>query len=593
MKQVDQDKILEIRNSIDIVDVISNYVSLTPRGKNFFGVCPFHNDSNPSMSVAKDKQIYKCFSCGATGNVFTFIENYENISFIEALKKCADMANIPLDIKISNRDNVLYEKHKSLYDIYENSTKFYHNILKSVEGREARDYLKSRGIDDDIINTFRIGLSLKNRSMLTKFLTNNNFTKMDMLNSGLILDNEKGTYDSYCNRIMFPLEDLHGKIVGFSGRIYNEDDNSKYINTRETDIFKKGETLYNYDRANAFARTEGYVIVMEGFMDVIRAYTVGIKNVIATMGTSVTDKQANVIKRMAKDVYLCFDGDKAGAKATNACIRELEKYGVSPKVIRLEDNMDPDEYIKSFGKEKFMDKINNPMSSLDFKLLYLKNDYDLSNTIDVASYTKDSINLLNQFTDEYQREIALTKLISDTGFEADFLRSKLKPINNITIEEKIDKIKPIEPQVKQHGLNRYERAQINLVYYMLHSNEAIVIYNKRIHHMPTKKYRMLAREISGFYFKYKNINLADFITYIENTEELYNTLRFILDQNLRDEVDINELLDYTNVIREYNIDMKIKSLNTELSKCKDINDKINVISEITELVKEKSEIKYS
>lgn len=591
MKQIEPDKILEIRNSIDIVDVISNYVSLTPRGKNFFGVCPFHNDSNPSMSVAKDKQIYKCFSCGAAGNVFDFIQNYENISFIETLKKCADMANIPLDIKISNND-AIYDKYKNLYDIYENSTKFYHNILKSVEGRQAREYLESRQINDDVINTFRIGLSLKNRGMLTKFLTNNNYNKKDMLDSGLILDNEKGTYDIYANRIMFPLEDLHGRIVGFSGRIYNEDDNSKYINTRETEIFKKGETLYNYERASLSARNDGYVIVMEGFMDVIRAYTIGIKNVIATMGTSVTEKQANVIKRMAKEVYLCFDGDNAGMKATNACIRELERLGVSPKVIRLEDDMDPDEYIKKMGEEKFREHIKNAMSSLDFKLLYLKKNYNLNDSNDVALYTEECIKLLNQFDNEYKRELALSKLTSDTGFDLEFLRSKLKPIATDTIEDKIDKIKPIEPQYKQVGLNRYEKAQINLIYYMLHSKEAIAIYNKRVSHMPNKKYRMLAREISGFYYKYKKINIADFMIYTEKDKEMNDTLHFIMNQNLRDEVDINELIDYTNVIREYNIDAKINYLHQVMKEKNDIESKTKIFDQIYELVRERCEIKY-
>ena len=374
--------------------------------------------------------------------------------------------------------------------------------------------------------------------------------------------------------------------------LVDEDDNSKYINTRETEIFKKGETLYNYERASLSARNDGYVIVMEGFMDVIRAYTIGIKNVIATMGTSVTEKQANVIKRMAKEVYLCFDGDNAGMKATNACIRELERLGVSPKVIRLEDDMDPDEYIKKMGEAKFREHIKNAMSSLDFKLLYLKKNYNLNDSNDVALYTEECIKLLNQFDNEYKRELALSKLTSDTGFDLEFLRSKLKPIVTDTIEDKIDKIKPIEPQYKQVGLNRYEKAQINLIYYMLHSKEAIAIYNKRVSHMPNKKYRMLAREISGFYYKYKKINIADFMIYTEKDKEMNDTLHFIMNQNLRDEVDINELIDYTNVIREYNIDAKINYLHQVMKEKNDNESKTKIFDQIYELVRERCEIKY-
>ena len=310
------------------------------------------------------------------------------------------------------------------------------------------------------------------------------------------------------------------------------------------------------------------------------------------MGTSVTEKQANVIKRMAKEVYLCFDGDNAGMKATNACIRELERLGVSPKVIRLEDDMDPDEYIKKMGEEKFREHIKNAMSSLDFKLLYLKKNYNLNDSNDVALYTEECIKLLNQFDNEYKRELALSKLTSDTGFDLEFLRSKLKPIVTDTIEDKIDKIKPIEPQYKQVGLNRYEKAQINLIYYMLHSKEAIAIYNKRVSHMPNKKYRMLAREISGFYYKYKKINIADFMIYTEKDKEMNDTLHFIMNQNLRDEVDINELIDYTNVIREYNIDAKINYLHQVMKEKNDIESKTKIFDQIYELVRERCEIKY-
>ncbi|MEG0909388.1 MAG: DNA primase [Bacilli bacterium] len=587
MNQVAPDKIAEIRNSIDIVDIVSSYVALTQRGKNFFGVCPFHDDSNPSMSVAKDKQIYTCFSCGATGNVFNFISNYENISFMEALKKCADMANIPLDIKTKNNDN---EKFNNLYQIYDISTKFYHNILKSVQGREAREYLNSRMISDEIINTFRIGLSLKDRSMLTKFLTKNDYTKKELLDSGLILDNEYGINDIYCNRIMFPLEDLSGRIVGFSGRIYNSVDNAKYINTRETDIFKKGETLYNYKRASKYARLTGSVIIMEGFMDVIRAYTVGIKNVIATMGTAVTSKHANIIKRMAKDIYVCFDGDQAGEKATNSIINELELVGVIPKIIRLEDDYDPDDYIKKFGVESFQAKLDNPMSVIEFKLNYLKKGFDLNNIEDKASYTRNVIDVLNRFDDDILREMALLSVSTETGLDVEFLRKRLKPLGNL-VKAKTEEIKnPMPPQPIQRGLNKYQKAEINLIYYMLQSKEAILIYDRRITHMPTKGMRLLAREVSSFYHYNKYINIADFLSYAECSNELLEPLKKVLSQNLRDEVDINEIVDYINVIREYNINNEIKKLQIKISSETDTNKQRELVSKITDLIKEKVDL---
>ena len=372
MNTLSQEKINEIRNSVNIVDVISSYIPLTPRGKNYFGVCPFHDDNNPSMSVSPSRQIYKCFSCGATGTVFKFIMDYENISFLEAVKKVADIGGVSVNIgKIKKK-----QTNTKLHQIYDLSLKFYINNLNTPSGKEAREYLKKRNINEDIIKEFQIGLSLK-QGALSKILIDK-FKPDEVLKSGLVGKNDYGYYDLFYDRIMFPLYDLDGNPVAYSGRIYNREDNSKYFNTRETEIFKKGELIYNYHRAKDIARQKNKIIIMEGFMDVIRAYTVGIKNTIAMMGTAVTDAQAHLIKRMAKDIILCFDGDEAGAKATMSCLNELLKLGVTPKIVRLEDNLDPDEYIQKYGKEAFQRKIDNPISSMDFKLSYLKNGKDLT-----------------------------------------------------------------------------------------------------------------------------------------------------------------------------------------------------------------------
>ena len=585
MNQIPQEKINEIINSTDIVDLISDYVSLTPRGKNFFGVCPFHDDSNPSMSVSKDKQIYKCFPCGATGGVITFLMEYEKISYIEAVKKLADRANITLDVKQTYVDK-LQMKYKNLYDIYESSTKFYHNVLKSQQGRAAREYLQARGITDEIIDKFRIGLSLNDRQMLIKFLTNNNYEKNDMLKTGLILDNNNGTYDSYKSRIMFPLDDFKGKIVGFSGRIYDTDDNSKYINTTETEIFKKGETLYNYNSVKDIVRKKGSVIIMEGFMDVISAYSIGIDNVIATMGTAITAYQANAISKMAKEIILCFDGDAAGLKATNACVRELAKLNIKPKVIRLEDNMDPDEFIKKYGKDEFLKKIENAISSIEFKIKSLKEIYDLNDIQEKALYAKDAINLLNEYDDEIMREIAISELVKDTDLSETFIKSRLKTITSK--EEYIDKIIKVEPQKIQKGLNKYDKAQINLIYYMLLDKRAIAVYKKRVNHMPNKEYRLLANEIIGYFEKYKDISVGLFINHISKNHEIKKTLDLILEQNLRDTMDITEIVDYTNVINEYNINESINKLHKKLLTVNNHDLEKEILSEIKELINLKS-----
>ena len=571
MNSVNQEIINEIRSSIDIVDVISSYLPLTQKGKNYFGVCPFHDDNNPSMSVSKDKQIFKCFSCGASGNVFKFIQDYENISFMEALKKCADNAGITLSVNIKSK-NDSFSKYKDLYDIYDIATKFYQNNINTGAAKEAKNYLLNRNLDENIIKEFKIGLSLKNRDMLTKLLLNKKYSEKDLIRSGLAVQNNLGITDIYYDRIMFPLEDLTGKIVGFSGRLYNGEKNFKYINTKETEIFKKGEILYNYFRAKESARQKGYVIVMEGFMDVIRAYTIGITNVVATMGTAVTKNQAMTIKKMAKEVYLCFDGDEAGAKATSSCADELIKIGINPKIIRLEENLDPDEYIQKYGKERFLTKINNPINLMDFKMNYLKKGKNISSSEDLAEYVNDIIKELEKIDDDVLKEITLKKISLESNLDIEFLKSRLKKTDKVDTKEEV--------KTKKTKKDKYEKAQENLIYYMLESKEVIKLYNKKITYMPNDKFRFLAREISLYYKEYGDFNVADFMTSITN-EEIYNTLSYILTLDLKENYNEEEINDYINVIKEYNINAQIKRLK---EKMKNISDPIGQ-AEIAEEIK--------
>lgn len=580
MSQISQELISEIRSSVDIVDVIGSYVELTPKGRNYFGICPFHDDNHPSMSVSKEKQIYTCFSCHASGNIYKFLMDYENVSFMEAVKKCADMANIELDVKVNFSSNI-NTKYKELYDMYDNSTKFYQNLINTSEGKEAKEYLNKRSISEDLIKEFRIGLSVKDRTLLTKFLTKNKYNKTDMLKSGLIIENNYGVSDIYCNRIMFPLEDLNGRVVGFSGRIYNTEDNSKYINTKETEIFKKRDLIYNYYRAKDEARNKGYVIVMEGFMDVIRAYSVGIKNVVATMGTAVTSSHALILKKMAKEIYLCFDGDTAGAKATESCIEELAKVGVIPKIIRLDNDLDPDDYIKKYGKDKFMARIDDAMNVMDFKMLYLKQAKDITKIEDRADYVNQILKQLVKIEDDVLREVTLKKLSFDSDLDISFLKNKLNDLNK---EKEVKKEeKPIEIEVKRTKLFGYELAEIKLVYYMLISKEVIRIYDRKVSHIPTDELRVLAREISDYYHKYNEMNIADFITYLNDYPKILNTLNRILSMDIKDDYTLEDIDGYIKTIKEKVINNQINKLRHKLDEVSDLDEQTKILEKICEL----------
>ncbi len=542
-----------IREKSDIVDVISSYIPLTPRGKNYFGVCPFHDDNHPSMSVSKEKQIYKCFSCGASGNVFQFIQDYEHVSFNESLQILAKRAGIAL-----NSDHIkTTRKNEDLYTLYEIAEKFYHNNILTSEGKKARDYLESRKINKEIIKEFGIGLSLKDTKLLSKIFVSKKYNEKIILNSGLVKKNNATFEDLYYNRIMFPLYNLEGNVVGFSGRIYDGTSDSKYINTRETEIFKKGELLYNYYHARNDARQKGQIIIVEGFMDVIRMYTVGVTNVVATMGTAVTKNQALLIKRLAKEVILCFDGDTAGEKATVSCSEELLKIGVTPKVVRLEENLDPDEYILKYGKEKFKEKIDHAINLMDFKLNYYKKGKNLHSIEDTASYVNMVIEDLSKIEDDVLRELTIKKISKEANIDEEFLKSKVKMPQNI---KKIEK----KEQKLQKKENKFEKAQKNLVYYMLQDKNAVKLYIEKHPFIDNEDYRELSNYIVEFYKENEYVHIADILTSLYNNEKLMNIAKSLLQLDLKDEVSEEEISDYIKVIKEGFITNEIERLQEKI-----------------------------
>ena len=574
MEMITNDKIKEIKDSVDIVNIIGSYLPLTPKGKNFFGVCPFHDDHTPSMSVSKDKQIYTCFVCHETGNVFNFIMKYENVSFLEAVKKVADISKISLDINVNTKQVV---KDNNLYEIYELSNKFYKNNINTKLGLEAKEYLKKRSINEDIIKEFEIGLSLKDNKMLTKLLINK-YKEEELIKSGLINKNSNGLNDTFYNRIMFPLYNLYGQVVGFSGRIYNSTDTSKYINSKESEIFKKGELLYNYHRAKDEARKLNKIIITEGFMDVIRLYSVGIYNVVAAMGTAFTKNHALLIRRMAKEVILMFDGDEAGEKATISCSNELIKIGVTPKIVRLENNLDPDEYILKYGKDAIINKIENPINIMDFKLSMLKKQKDLTKEQDMALYTNQMLDEISKIDDEILKELTLKKLSSETGLDIELLRSK------IVTEEK----KEVITQVKKVNLSKYQKAEKNLIFYMLRYEDAIKQYQKKITYMPTIEYRYLARDISMFYNEHGYIDISDLFNEIKD-ENLIKILGDIESMDLSEEYNPIEVDDYIKVIKDYNVNYEIERLKKEMANTTDPLLKASIGTKIVELKKSMEE----
>ena len=576
--KIDSNTLNEIRNNLDIVDVISGYLPLTSKGKNYFGVCPFHDDHSPSMSVSKEKQIYTCFSCGATGNVFKFIQDYENISFLQAVKKCADMAHIYIDVGQA-KEKI---KNQELYDIYNLSQKFYQNNINTELGKKAKKYLKDRQLNDSVIKEFDIGLSLNEKDMLTKLLKSKKYDDKTLLRSGLINENNYTLNGVYRNRIMFPLYDLNGKVIGYNGRVYNGETENKYINSKETDIFKKRELLYNYHRAKDEARKKHQIIIMEGPMDVIRAYTIGVKNCVATLGTAFGKEQAMLIRKLSNNVILCFDGDDAGLKATKSAIVELEKLGITPKIVRLENNSDPDDYIIKNGKDTFISKINNPMNMMEFKESLLKNEYNLNNTEELANYINSMIKEIDNIDDDILKSVSINKLSKETGVEVNLIKSKLsKKEDNKKIE-----IKP-KKQIKK--LNKYVKSEQYLIYYMLQSTDVIKMYQKKITHMQTEAYRHLAFQIDMFYKEHGFINVADLITYLNDDIESVRALGDITSLNLPTEINYDQIEDYLNNIKEFNEKNQVNIYKDKLKNEINYKKKIELANKALEIKRRREE----
>ena len=572
--RLENNVINEIRNSVDIIDVVTSYIPLTARGKNYFGVCPFHDDHSPSMSVSKEKQIYTCFSCGATGNVIKFIQDYENISFIDAVKKCADIAGIALDVDV--RKDTKYDKFNELYDIYDISYKFYQNNMNSSVASEAKNYLQSRMLSEKEIKHFGIGLSLNESSLLTKLLKSKGMTDKLLLQSGLVGESENGIdlYDLYRNRIMFPIHDANGRLVGYNGRAYHGETSNKYVNSKETAIFKKRDILYNYHRAKDAARQKKEIIIMEGPMDVIRAYTIGIENVVASLGTAFGASQAMLIRKLSSNVILCFDGDDAGLKATKSAIEELIKIGIEPKIVRLGNGRDPDDYIKENGKEAFEKALKNAMNIMEFKEYVLKNEIDTTSAEGLANYTNAMINEIKTINDEVLREISIVKLSEETKLSIEFIKDKVGE------KKKIDEV-IITPK-ENNKLTKFEKSERNLVYYMLKYPNAIKMYDKKITYMPTEKYRHLAFQINTFYKKYGYITIADILTELRDDSESIKTIGELETLNLRDEYDSEEIDDYLENIRVYNEQQQANKYKNELKKEVDFNRKIELANKLIE-----------
>ena len=443
----------EVRQNNDIVDIISQYVHLTRKGRNYFGLCPFHNEKSPSFSVSPDRQIFHCFGCGVGGNVYTFLMKIEGITFKEALEILAERANIQLPTLENSTNNSKEELKSKVYKVNEFTAEFYHQNLYKPTAKIAQEYVKKRKLNQETLQAYKIGFSGK-FDELYKALKQQGFGEKEILESGLVNKNDNGTYiDRYRNRLMFPICDSRGKVIAFGGRVL-DDSKPKYINSPENVVYSKGRHLFGLNVAKKDSAKK--IIIVEGYMDVISLHQRGITNVVGALGTALTEQQGWLLRKSTEQVILGFDADGAGQTAVARSMEILQNMGCDMRVLQIEGAKDPDEYILKFGEGRFKLAVDNAISLVEFKVKKLKKEINLENTADKIKFLNEIAKILSKVENTMEREIYIEKIskgynISKEAIYAEVnkliyantkgdktLQNKNKEIRQIKREEKLE-----------------------------------------------------------------------------------------------------------------------------------------------------------
>ena len=513
----------EVREKNDIVDVISPYVRLTKRGSNYVGLCPFHNEKTPSFSVNTERQCFHCFGCGVGGNSISFVMKYENLTFTEAVRQLADKVGMNLPEENYNHE---YRKRADLktrlFDIYKEAAKFYYFQLRSDYGNFPMEYLKNRGLSDETINAFGLGYSIKSANALYNYLKSKDYSDELMIKAELVTFKEgRGIFDMFWNRVIFPIMDQNNKVIAFGGRVMG-DGEPKYLNSRETDIFNKRRNLYGLNFAKH--SRQGYMLLCEGYMDVIALHQAGFRNAVASLGTSLTEEQARLISRYVKEVIITYDSDGAGVKAAIRAIPILKTAGIRTKILKLTPFKDPDELIKSAGREEFEKRIQNAENSFDFELYNIEKNYDLSEPEGKTEFLNRAAERLTEFEEELERENYIAAVAAKYFVSKDSLNRLVNKIGGAreirdTYKEAGERIKKNERvNTADDGLLKTNRLLLSFL------ADQPELY-KRIKNIisendfATPLYKDVARRIFIQIEQGKNPNIAEIISRYESGED--------------------------------------------------------------------------
>lgn len=579
--RIDQSIINEIKDKTDILDLVSEYVKLEKRGRNYIGLCPFHDEKTPSFTVSEDKQICHCFGCKKGGNVFQFTQEIKNISFVEAVKELGDRVNVAVDIEatqsnsnvqIASDDLQMIEMHELIQEFY------YYALTKTVEGEQALTYLQERGFTDALIKERGIGFAPDSSHFCHDFLQKKGYDIELAYEAGLLSRNEENFsyYDRFRNRIMFPLKNAQGRIVGYSGRTYTGQE-PKYLNSPETPIFQKRKLLYNLDKARKSIRKLDEIVLLEGFMDVIKSDTAGLKNVVATMGTQLSDEHITFIRKLTSNITLMFDGDFAGSEATLKTGQNLLQQGLNVFVIQLPSGMDPDEYIGKYGNDAFTAFVKNDKKSFAHYKVSILKDEIAHNDLSYERYLKELSHDISLMKSSILQQKALNDVAPFFNVSPEQLANEIQfnqaPANYYPEDEYGGYIEP-EPigMAQFDNLSRQEKAERAFLKHLMRDKDTFLNYYESVDkdNFTNQHFKYVFEVLHDFYAENDQYNISDAVQYV-NSNELRETLISLEQYNLNDEPYENEIDDYVNVINEKGQET-IESLNHKLREATRIGD---------------------
>lgn len=576
MSWIKEEELKAIRARADIVDILSRYITLNKQGKNYTALCPFHDDHDPSLFVSTDKQIYKCFVCGAGGDVFTFVQHMEQISFPEAVAKVADLIGFPLSVALPSKTKKA-DPNEKYYDILQTYIEFMQYELNSEEGAIAYQYLKRRKVNEDILKRFEIGYAPSSAQSL-RFLEAKRFAMDDLEDIGLVSDH----YATFQDRFVIPIHDAHGHPVGFTARRLNDEDNvAKYINSSQNKIYEKGKLVFNYHRAGRFARKSKRVILVEGAMDVLAFEKADIHESIACLGTACTDFQCNLIKQLHVPVTVCYDGDRAGQNATYKFVKMAIKEHMDVMIVKNTTSKDPDEIFDKGGKEELEAFVNRTISPVDFLFDYLLFQYNLENYEDKKAYAQELFEAVNLTCSEFEKAAYLTRIKKDTGFDFTHVLPSVQP--TISKHKSSVYFKPIVRPLD--GRLHAEQDALNMI---LLSKDASNTFKSEIGFFKDERCQQLSLYCYDIYRQQDHIDLDSLLARINEEDIRMYLLNLWNDPHRLMTYDDTYFQDILQKIKECTVQEQIDQINQEIEKIADPIEKARLATSKIQLIKKRN-----